>query len=124
MKALRLLAIVLGLALMLGEGYRSWGFSRPVFAWIDDVLLGCMLIGSAALLRRETAARRAFFSGAWGIGVGGLYGSFFSKLADPHYADAGNVAPTTLTLVLGVAFAVAIACFIASILLPFKPSAL
>ena len=118
MKTLRLLAIIAALAVMLGEGYRSWGAGRPLYAWLDDMLAGAMMIAAAIMVRRPTRATRAFFAAAWGVAVGMLYGSFFSKLADPADADPGNLPVGLLTALLGIAFVGAILGLIASILLP------
>lgn len=122
MKALRLLAVVLGLALALGEGYRSFGAGRPVLAWADDFLLAALMITAAVLVRRETVARRMFFTGVWGMAVGGCYLSFISKIIDPASTNAGNMSLGLLTALVGGAFALAVAGFVASLALPFKPS--
>ena len=118
--ALRVIAVLLGLSLMIGEGYRSWGADRPVAFWIDDVLLGVLLIAGAVALTRETWMRRAFFTGAWGVNVGMLYSSFFSKVFAPQTANAGNFDLGLLTALIGVAFATAIAGFAASLLIPMR----
>ena len=118
MKVLRLVAIIAAIVLMIGEGYRSWGQGRPVFAWLDDMLAGAMMIVAAVMVGRPTRATRTFFSAAWGVAVGMLYGSFFSKLANPAGANPGNFPVGLLTVLLGVAFVFAIAGLVASILLP------
>jgi hypothetical protein len=117
-KALRLIAIVAAIVLMAGEGYRSWGQGRPVFAWLDDMLAGTMMIAAAIMVGRPTRTTRAFFSAAWGVAVGMLDGSFFSKLANPGAADPGNFPVGLLTALLGIAFVLAILGLIASIVLP------
>ena len=118
MKTLRILAIIAAVVVMLGEGYRSWGMGRPLYAWLDDMLAGTMMIVAAVMAGRPTRARRAFFSAAWGVAVGMLYGSLFSKLADPGHADPGNFPVGLLTTLLGIAFVGAILGLIASITLP------
>jgi hypothetical protein len=54
MRLLRVVAVILALPLMGGEAYRSWGAGRHVAFWMDDMLMGSLLIGSAVLaeLRR------------------------------------------------------------------------
>lgn len=118
MKALRAVAVLLGLSLILGEAYRSWGVDRPIAFWMDDMIMGSALIAAAALVGRDTKARRAFFSGAWGLNAGMLYGSFFGKVFAPAEATPGNFDLGTLTLLIGAAFATAVIGFIASIVLP------
>jgi hypothetical protein len=120
MKNLRFLAIALALSLMIGEAYRSWGAARPVAFWMDDMLAGAILIASAMAVATPTVARRAWFTGSWGIAVGMLYVSFFGKVFAPQEAQPGNFQLGLLTMLVGVAFAVSITGFIASILLPYE----
>ncbi|MBL8548352.1 MAG: hypothetical protein JNJ73_00100 [Hyphomonadaceae bacterium] len=120
MSALRLVAILLALSLMIGEAYRSWGAGRPAPLWLDDMFAGALLIGSALALRQETPARRAFFTGAWGVAAGLLYGSFFGKVFEPQTQNAGNFPLGLLTVLVGAAFAVAVAGFVFSLLIPFR----
>jgi hypothetical protein len=114
---LRAIAVLLGLSLMIGEGIRSWGQDRPPHAWLDDQLMGGLLIVSAWLLRRPTPERRALFTGAWGVSAGMLYGSFFNKLFDPGGDYSSSIPGGTLTLLIGLAFITAISGFAASILI-------
>ena len=123
MRALRICAVLLGLALMLGEAYRTWGADRPIPFWMDDMIMGAALIAAAALVGRETVARRAFFTGAWGFNAGMLYSSFFSKLYDPGAAAPGNFDLGVLTFLIGVAFAVSIIGFVGSAIWPQRREA-
>jgi hypothetical protein len=118
MKLLRIIAIIGALALMVGEAYRSWGVGRPIAFWMDDMLAGGLLIASTILVGVPTVARRAFFTGAWGISVGMLYSSFFGKVFAPQDADPGNFDLGLLTGLLGLAFAIAVAGMVMSIVLP------
>ena len=118
MKALRIIAVIGAILLMVGEAYRSWGAGRPVYAWMDEVLAGTIMIVAAVRVARPTVANRALFSAAWGIAVGMLYGSFFVKLFEPRYAGAGNIPLGLLTVLVGVAFVLAIGGLVASIILP------
>lgn len=118
MKALRIIAVIGALALMIGEIYRSWGVDRPVMFVLDDMFAGVMMLSAAWLVGRPTPARRAYFAAAWGVAVGMLYGSFFGKLLDPAAGEPGNFEIGTLTALLGLAFVLAIGGLIASIVLP------
>ena len=104
MKALRIIAVILALSLMIGECWRSWGVGRPVMFVLDDQLMGGFLIAGAWAVRRETVRTRAAFSAAWGVVAGMLYGSFFGKVFEPTKAQAGNWDLGVLTMLLGVAF--------------------
>lgn len=118
MKRLRLLAVLLALSLMVGEAWRSWGSGRPAYAWLDDQIMGAMLLAGAWSMARDTLARRAFFAAGWGVNAGMLYGSFFGKLFEPERTNAGNFDLAVLTWLVGLAFAVSIAGMILTITLP------
>jgi hypothetical protein len=118
MKRLRLVAVLLALSLMVGEAWRSWGAGRPAYAWLDDQIMGAMLLAGAWAMARDTLARRAFFAAGWGVNAGMLYGSFFGKLFEPARMNAGNFDPGVLTWLVGLAFAVSIAGMILTITLP------
>ncbi|NNC73866.1 MAG: hypothetical protein HKN78_13455 [Sphingomonadaceae bacterium] len=114
---LRIIAALLALSLMIGEAWRSWGAGRPVMFWMDDMLMGAMLLAGAWLMGRPSRARHAFFAAAWGVNAGMLYGSFFGKVFAPETTNAGNFDLGLLTVLVGLAFATAVAGMIASIIL-------
>ena len=116
MKLLRIIAVLLALSLMLGEAYRSWGAGRPVMFWMDDQIMGAMLIAGAWLMARPTPARHAFFAAGWGVNAGMLYGSVFGKVFAPETSNPGNFDMGLLTALIGLAFVTAIAGMIATIL--------
>lgn len=118
MRYLRTGAIALALSLIIGEAYRSWGAGRPVMFWMDDMMMGAMLIAATIMVGRDTHARRAFFTAAWGVNAGMLYPSFFGKLLTPEETSAGNFDLGLLTLLVGLAFASALIGMVLSILAP------
>jgi hypothetical protein len=120
MQALRIIAILLALSLMIGECWRSWGVGRPVMFVLDDQLMGGFLIAAALAVRRETVRTRVAFSAAWGVVAGMLYGSFFGKVFEPAKAQAGNWDLGVLTTLLGVAFLVSLVGLWLSMTLPQK----
>ena len=109
MRALRLVALLLALSLMLGEAYRSWGVGRPIYAWLDDQIMGAFLLLGAWLAKVPSPRNRAIFSAAWAFNAGMLYPSFFQKVFEPQTAQPGNFPLPILTLLIGIAFS--IACF-------------
>jgi len=120
-QALRIIAVILGLSLMIGESIRSWGQDRPLIFVIDDFLLGIFLISGAVAFAKDTLSRRATFAAAWATTAGMLYGSFFGKV----FPDAGanfhtNINADVLTILIGVAFATAVIGMFATIALPSK----
>ena len=119
MKAFRYFTIALGLVNMLGEFYRSVGDGRHIMFVLDDTFLGLALIFSALWFTKDTPPRRAFFAASWGAAVGGIYGSFFSKLLADGAINSGNLNPNFLTAILGVLFVVSIIGTILAIRLPY-----
>lgn len=118
MTALRLAAVLLAAALMIGELWRSWGVGRPAAFVLDDQLMGGFLLAAAWAVRDQTIRTRTAFSAAWGVVAGMLYGSFFGKVFDPGSSDPGNWNLGVLAALLGVAFAVALAGLWFSMTLP------
>ncbi len=118
---LRIVAMLLGASLIIGEAYRSWGAGRTPTAWLDDMLMGTLLICAAFAAAKPGWQRRALFTGAWGANAGMLFGSFFGKVFDPARANPGNFTLGTLTALIGVAFAVAVLGFIASLIVADDP---
>ena len=114
---LRVMAAALGASLIIGEAFRSWGMGRTPTAWLDDMLIGGLLIVAAIMAGRPGWRRRALFTGAWGANAGMLFGSFFGKVFDPVHSNAGNFALGTLTALLGLAFAVAVGGFVLSLII-------
>jgi len=120
MKTFRYLSIFLALLTMVGEVYRSIGDGRHfMFVW-DDILSGAFMIVAALLFTKDTPVRRAAFAGAWGVAVGMLYGSFFSKLLSDVPINSGNLNPDFLIIFIGISFAISIFALITAIFLPYK----
>lgn len=115
---LRIIALVHGLSLIIGETFRSWGAGRHWLFVVDDYWMAGLLILGAWLVRAGDVRTRALFAAGWGVNAGMLYGSFFGKLVEPETANAGNFGVSTLTILIGLAFVTAVLGMIASILLP------
>ncbi|MDX5367062.1 MAG: hypothetical protein LPK88_11505 [Alphaproteobacteria bacterium] len=115
----RVLAVFLGLPLMCGELYRSWGMGRPIVFVLDDFAIGIPLVVTGLLMARDTFARRAAFAGAWGGTAGMLYPSFFGKLIEPtpEAAATTNIPFDQLTIIIGIIFALSLAGLVASVAL-------
>jgi hypothetical protein len=85
---------------------------------LDDFIAGAMLFWSAMLMRRPTLMARRFLSAAWGVAMWMLYGSFVLEFIDPVSGAAIGVPFSMVTLLVGLAFLVSVACFIASVFIP------
>lgn len=122
MRALRHIAIVMAMFVMIGELYRSWGDGRHIIWVLDDIFAGLFMLYAAAAFTDDTPVRRAVFAGAWGVAVGMLYMSFFSSFLSPDTTNSGNLDLKLLIAAKGVLFAGSIACLILSIKLPYHRS--
>lgn len=120
MNKFRTITILIAVIVIIGELYRSWGVGRPIMFVLDDVLMGTYLIISSLIFTKDTPTRRAFFASGWGMGAGLGYVSFFSKVENPEKTNFGNFEPSTLTSLVGIAFAVSIIGLATAILLPYK----
>jgi hypothetical protein len=104
----RILAIVLGSSLMIGEALRSWGQGRNLLFVVDDFLIGVPLVATAILMARPSFARHCALAASFGAAVGGLYPSFFGKLADLSAPASSNIPVGLLTALIGIAFVIAL----------------
>ena len=123
MKTFRYITIALALLIMVGEVYRSWGDGRNIVWVLDDFFVGSLLIAASLSFTKDTPARRAFFAGAWGAGLGMIYPSFFSSLLDGAAFNSGNLNWQFLLGFKGLAFLINIAAFILAIRLPYVDKA-
>jgi hypothetical protein len=69
---LRIISVILGLSLIVGETIRSYGQDRPLVFVIDDYIFGGLPIAGAWTFANDTKRTRALFAAAWGVGFGGL----------------------------------------------------
>ncbi|HEY8121584.1 MAG TPA: hypothetical protein VII78_09720 [Myxococcota bacterium] len=115
-QTLRVLGVLHGSLLVLGETLRSWGQGRPLAFVLDDFLIGGFVIGAALAFRADDLRRRAALAAAWGANAGGLYSSFFGKLfAEPGAEFHTNIPAGLLTALIGLAFATSLFGMIATI---------
>jgi hypothetical protein len=98
------LAITLGILLPLGETVRRWGHWETWIFWIDDFIIGALLLwGAWAVKRRKEHGLRVLAAG-WGVTFGMLYLSFFNHLEQMSKPDVGRFPHRVLTGMIGVAF--------------------
>ena len=108
MRWLRIVAILLGLALMLGEIWRSYGHDRSLVFVLGHQIAGLMLIVSAYFMSRDTTRRRASFAGAWAVTAGMSYQGFFGKIVSPETIDPGSFTAGQIVLLSGIVLLVSI----------------
>jgi hypothetical protein len=109
------LAYALGIALPLLETLRRRTNFSPIAMYVDDYIAGILLVLAARAVTGGKPWGPAFLAGAWGILVGGIYGSFFSQLQNDADHDISGLRNWIVVAIKGVIFALAIACFFLSI---------
>lgn len=124
MRFSRALAYVAGVVLPIGETIRRWhqlGDLRMAPAWMDDWIIGLLLLYGAWRTRHDVVHGRAVLAAAWGFACGMGYFSFFSELMNLTLTDPSGFPATTVAVVKGLMLAVAVAALIAT--LRWKPDA-
>jgi len=87
---IRRLAIVMGLALPLGEVVRRWGTTESFTFWITHLVVGVPLLYGAWSHARDRAKGLRCLAAAWAFSCGVLYTSFFYWWRYPPGPDPGD----------------------------------
>jgi hypothetical protein len=98
------LALALGILLPLGETVRRWGTRDTFVFWIDDFIIGALLIFGAWQSRRRPEQGVRALAAGWGVAFGMLYPSFFTHLQTMAAPDVGHFPHRVLTALIGAAF--------------------
>ena len=112
------IAVIFGLALMVGESVRSFGQGRPFFAWFDDFIIAFFLFYAAYMASRSPKNIK-FLSAAFGICFAGLSMSYLSKIFNPTEAIYSNVSFQLLTALLLIALLASLTCMIWTLAVDF-----
>jgi hypothetical protein len=110
------LAYVFGIALPLLETLRRRTNFSPIAMYLDDYIAGILLLMAARAVTRGKGWGPAFLAGAWGILVGGLYGSFFSQLENPATQDISGLNNWIVVGIKGLFFVLSMVCLVRAIL--------
>jgi hypothetical protein len=106
----RRLAFVFGILTPLGETVRRWhqlDQLRYLPAWLDDYILGALLLYGAWRTGRDVRAGQRFLAAAWGFTCGLGYASFFLQLEHLH-DDPAPISGVWVALIKGVGLALAL----------------
>jgi hypothetical protein len=90
----RRFAVLTGIVLALGETLRRWHqLSQPRMwpAWLDDVVLGGLLIYGAWRTGKDVASGRPFLAAAWGTMVGAAFVGLGAQISFPREADPSGL---------------------------------
>jgi hypothetical protein len=114
----RRLAIILGILTPLAETVRRWrqlGQLGLLPAWLDDYIIGALLLYGAWRTGKDIRSGRPFLVAAWGVTCGMAYSSFFSQLARLNEPDPAPIPSIWVAVIKGVGFALAILALVGSL---------
>jgi hypothetical protein len=114
----RRLAIILGILTPLAETVRRWrqlGQLSLLPAWLDDYIIGALLLYGAWRIGKDIRSGRPFLVAAWGVTCGMAYSSFFSQLARLNEPDPAPIPSIWVAVIKGVGFALAILALVGSL---------
>jgi hypothetical protein len=114
----RRLAIILGILTPLAETVRRWrqlGQLSLLPAWLDDYIIGALLLYGAWRTGKDIRSGRPFLVAAWGVTCGMAYSSFFSQLARLNEPDPAPIPSIWVAVIKGVGFALAILALVGSL---------
>ena len=108
-------AYVFGIALPVLEVCRRWADFSDIPGYIDDFIIGALLLFAARSVVRERSYGRCLLVAAWGILCGGLWCSFFGQLrsASPH--DISGFPNLAVVLVKLMVYCIAITSLVLSV---------
>jgi hypothetical protein len=93
-------AVVIGLALPLGEVVRRWGTTESWTFWIVHLAVGAPLLYGAWLHSRDRTKGLRVLAAAWGFSCGILYPSFFYWWNHPPRPDPADLLSKPVWLVM------------------------
>jgi hypothetical protein len=114
----RRLALVFGILLPIAETVRRWhqiSAGSHILFWLDDVLLGTLLLYAVWRTRNNAADGQRFLSAAWGCALGMGYFSFFGKLADPARIEPGPLPGVWVEVIVGTGLLLSVMALIGSL---------
>lgn len=106
----RRLALVFGIVTPIAETIRRWhqlADFRVWPFWLDDYLLGALLLYGAWRVKRELRSGRRFLAAGWGFTCGMAYGSFFTQLSHLNEPDPAPISSFWVAVVKGLGLALA-----------------
>jgi len=78
-------------------------------SYVDDFVVGALLLYAARAVTRERANGPVMLVVAWALFCGGLNGSFFWQLSSNATQDVGGLANMTVVVIKGFLYAIALA---------------
>lgn len=114
----RRLALIFGILLPVAETVRRWQQIRAgthLLFWLDDVLLGAMLLYAFWRTGKNAAGGQRFLAAAWGCALGMGYFSFSGKLLDPARNEPGPLPGVWVQTIIGAGLLLSVFALIGSL---------
>ncbi len=108
-------AYVLGIMLPVLEAVRRRTNVDDIPGYIDDFIIGALLLGSARSVSRGHVYGPALPTAAWGVLCGGIWSSFFSQLESVVAKDISGLRNGVVVLIKGALYLVALAALYLSV---------
>ena len=110
-----LAAWVLGIWMPLAEIYRRRLNFDDLPAYVDDFLMGALLLLAARAASRGQRTGRALLAGAWGVVCGAMYYSVFGQLDNGSQPDISGLPNALVVSIKLVIFGIADSAFVLSV---------
>src|SRR5215510_2774118 len=114
----RRLAIIFGILTPLAETVRRWRQLGQLSVWpfwLDDYIIGALLLYGAWRTGKDIRSGRRFLAAAWGFTCGMAYSSFFAQLERLNEPDPAPIPSIWVAAIKGVGFALAILALVGSL---------
>ena len=114
----RRLAFILGVLTPLAETVRRWRQLGDLSVWpfwLDDYIIGALLLYGAWRTGKDIRSGRRFLAAAWGFTCGMAYSSFFAQLGHLNEPDPAPISSAWVAVIKGMGFALAILALVGSL---------
>jgi hypothetical protein len=101
-------AYAMGVGLPLLEALRRKTNFDQLPSYVDDFIVGALLLYAARATARERPSGPVLLVIAWALLCGGLYGSVFGQLWSDASHDVGGLPNMTVVVIKGVLYAIAL----------------
>jgi hypothetical protein len=102
-------AYAMGVGLPLLEASRRRTNFENFHSYVDDFIIGGLLLYAAYAVTRERRSGPVLLVIAWAVLSGGLYGSFFWQLFSPEAQDVGGLSNHIVVIIKGLLYATSLA---------------
>jgi len=108
-------AYCLGVALPVLEVCRRRADFSDIPGYIDDFIVGAVLLFAARSAVRERPYSRTLLAAAWGLLCGGLWSSLFGQIFSATHNDISGLPNTVVIFLKLFVYCVAIICLVLSV---------